>query len=147
MKQTRIQSFCMLSLIASLVFTASNVLAGPGHTGNDKDTTRRPGMLFSELLPDVPGKRMTVVELNFKPASKPKSYAHRHPGSVLVYVTKGTVRFGIEGQGIRTLQAGDTFFEPPGVLHTIAENASSTKPASAIAIMIVPEGASLVTPE
>jgi len=34
-----------------------------------------------------------------------------------------------------------------GAHHIIAENASATEPARAIAVMIVPEGAPLVTPD
>ncbi len=117
--------------------------------------TSHPGTVFSELLPDVPGKRLTVIKLNFKPKSgKPEQASsstpylgHRHPGSVYVYVTEGTVRFGIEGEPVQTLKVGDSFFEPPGVLHTVAENAGSTEPASAIAVMIMPDGAPVLTME
>ena len=70
---------------------------------------------------------------------------HRHPGSVYVYVTQGTARLGIEGQPVKEVHVGESFFEPPGVLHTVAESASTTESASAIAVMIVPEGAPLVT--
>ena len=62
-----------------------------------------------------------------------------------VYVTKGAVRFGIEGQPIQLVHAGESFFEPAGALHTVAENASATEPASAIAVLIVPDGAPLTS--
>ena len=112
-----------------------------------------PGVIFSNPLPDVAGKRLVVVELNFPPNSAPPSTAdkhpvgHRHPGSVYVHVTKGAVRLAIEGQPVQVVRAGGSFFEPPGVLHTIAESASATEPATAIAVMIVPEGAALVLPK
>jgi hypothetical protein len=44
-----------------------------------------------------------------------------------------------------TIHDGESFFEPLGALHTIAENASATKPASAIAVLIVPDGARILT--
>jgi quercetin dioxygenase-like cupin family protein len=65
---------------------------------------------------------------------------------VYVYVTQGTVKLGIDGEPVRLVHAGESFFEPMGALHTIGENASATEPAAAIAVMIVPDGAPLVTP-
>lgn len=102
--------------------------------------------LFSKLLPDVAGKQMVVVNLTLRPAGGP-SRPHRHPGSVLVYVTKGTARMGVEGQPVQIVKEGETFFEVPGALHTVSESASATEPAYAIAVMIVPEGAPLTVAE
>jgi len=108
---------------------------------------RSPNVLFSSDLSDVPGKDLVVVNLEFKPKGKQPSVPHRHPGSVLVYVTRGTARLGIEGQPVQEVHTGQTFFEPPGALHTVAESASATESAAAIAVMIVPKGAPLVTVE
>jgi quercetin dioxygenase-like cupin family protein len=106
-----------------------------------------PGVIFSAPLADVPGHDLVVVDLKFPPTTNSdRGGGHRHPGSVYVYVTEGTLRLGIEGQPIQEVRKGQSFFEPPGVLHTAAESASSTEPASAIAVMIVPKGAALVMP-
>jgi hypothetical protein len=48
---------------------------------------------------------------------------------------------------VQVVQTGGSFFEPPGALHTINENASATEPARAIAVMIVPDGKPLTTRE
>lgn len=110
-----------------------------------KPAPAAPTVLFSAPLPDVPGKSLVVVPLKWGPNTKHTRVDHRHPGSVYVYVTEGTVRLGIEGQPVKEVRAGEGFFEPPGVLHTVAESASATAPAAAIAVMIVPDGAPLVT--
>jgi quercetin dioxygenase-like cupin family protein len=118
--------------------------------GDTKPTTKTPTpapVLFSVPLPDVPGKNLVVVPLKWRPATEHRRVDHHHPGSVYVYVTEGTVRLGIEGQPVQEVHAGQGFFEPPGALHTVAESASATQSASAIAVMIVPEGAPLVTRE
>ena len=106
-----------------------------------------PGPVFTAPLADMPGKQLVVVELRLPPKQegRPTPPAHRHPGSVYVYVTAGTARLGIQGEPVREVTAGESFFEPMGALHTVTESASSTEPATAIAIMIVPEGAPLVT--
>jgi quercetin dioxygenase-like cupin family protein len=107
-----------------------------------------PTELFRTALPDAPGKQLVVVALPIAPkqANPPASPGHRHPGSVYVYVTEGTARFGIEGQPIKEVKTGESFFEPPGALHTVMESASSTEGAKAIAVMIVPDGAPLTLP-
>ena len=110
-----------------------------------------PPTLFSAPLADAAGKNLVVVELKFAPnaraPSTPEQHprGHRHPGSVYVYVTDGAVRLGVEGQQVQVVKAGGSFFEAVGAHHVIAENASATEPARAIAVMIVPDGAPLVT--
>lgn len=115
-------------------------------------TTARPAAgpteLFRTALPDAPGKQLVVVALTIAPkqANQPPSMGHRHPGSVYVYVTEGTARFGIEGQPVKEVKAGESFFEPPGAVHNVMESASATEGAKAIAVMIVPDGAPLTLP-
>ena len=110
-----------------------------------------PPTLFAAPLADAPGKNLVVVELTYAPNAKAPStpeqhpLGHRHPGSVYVYVTEGAVRLGVEGQPVQVVKAGGSFFEAVGAHHIISENASVTEPARAIAVMIVPDGAPLVT--
>lgn len=136
---------------------AALVCLGPA-TPADADTeaaqelAKQPGVIFARELADVPGKNMVVVKLDFPPnppkAQKaPRQYiGHRHPGSTYVYVLKGAVRLGIDGQPVQVVHAGESFFEPVGALHTVAENASATEPAAAIAVLVVPDGAAILTP-
>jgi quercetin dioxygenase-like cupin family protein len=112
------------------------------------ETSHQPSnVLFSAPLQDVPGKQLVVVALEIQPRAKHVSIPHRHPGSVYVYVTRGTARLGIEGQPVQEVHTGQSFFEPPGALHTVAESASETESATAIAVMVVPFGAPLLTVE
>ena len=110
---------------------------------------KEPGVIFAHDLIDVPGKNLVVVKLEIPPKSSQRpehSSAHRHPGSVYVYVTAGTVRFGIQGQPVQLLHTGESAFEPVGAVHTILENTSTTKPATVLAVLIVPDGAPILTP-
>ena len=144
MATLKTSSWIGTAAVMSLV-AASLALAADSTPGAAPPAKRGP--LFSAPLADVPGKNLVVVNLDWDPKSPRHFMAHRHPGSVFVYVTKGTVRLGIEGQPAKLVHAGETFFEPPGALHAVGENASNTEPAAAIAVMIVPEGAPLLTPE
>jgi quercetin dioxygenase-like cupin family protein len=116
-----------------------------------KEFAKVPGVIFAHALADVPGKNFVVVALEFPPGSqKPDSSeqcrGHRHPGSVYVYVTKGTMRLGISGQPVQLVHAGEGFFEPSGALHAVAESASATDPASAVAVLVVPDRAPILIP-
>ena len=65
-----------------------------------------------QKLPNVPGKRVTVVRVTYGPGGFTRP--HRHAGSVTAYVTKGQIRSHLGGGAIETFQVGQTFFEPPG---------------------------------
>lgn len=101
--------------------------------------------IWREDLPDVPGKQLVVVPLRFPPGNSAKAPAHRHPGSVFVYVTKGEALLGLEGQQARVVAAGHGFFEPAGAIHNVSQSANSTEVAEGIAVMIIPDGAPLAT--
>src|SRR5688572_2951779 len=131
-----------------LAVVASATVAGVCAQAPDGARPAGPTELFRAALPDMPGKQLVVVALTIPPrrADQPPSMGHRHPGSVYVYVTEGTARFGVEGQPVKEVKAGESFFEPPGALHTVMESAHPTEPAMAIAVMIVPDGAPLTLP-
>ena len=117
-----------------------------------KELAKVPGVIFAHALADAPGKNLVVVALEFPPRSQKEAdppgqcLGHRHPGSAYVYVTKGTMRLGVAGRPVQLVHAGESFFEPPGALHTVAESASATESASAIAVHIVPNGAPILIP-
>jgi quercetin dioxygenase-like cupin family protein len=138
----------MRRLLAALLLATTT--AGPAARAADRAAAPAvpPAVppMFSAPLPDVPGSHLVVVRLKLPPAGTAMSHPHRHPGSVYVYVTEGTARLGVEGQPVQVVHAGESFFEPKGALHVVAESASATEPASAIAVMIVPDGAPLVLP-
>ena len=87
-----------------------------------------------EKLPNVPGKSITTLLVEFPPnAFTPR---HRHPGSVTAYVTKGTLRSQLNDGPIGTFGVGGTWFEPPGTIHSMVENPSPTEPAEIMAIFV-----------
>jgi len=99
--------------------------------------------ISSKALPNVPGKRVTIVRVTYAPGGY--TPAHRHAGSVTAYVTAGTIRSQLAGGPVDTFKAGESFFEPPGAIHLVSENASSTEPAELIAVFVADEGATLTT--
>jgi quercetin dioxygenase-like cupin family protein len=100
-------------------------------------------LIASYPLPNVAGKRVTIVRVTYGPGGF--SRPHRHAGSVTAYVTKGEIRSQLGGGPLETFTVGQTFFEPPGATHLVSANASNTVPAELIAVFVADEGAQLTT--
>jgi quercetin dioxygenase-like cupin family protein len=97
----------------------------------------------SYALPNVPGKRVTIVRVSYGPGGFTR--AHKHAGSVTAYITKGEIRSQLGGGPLVTFKVGQSFFEPPGATHLVSANASNTVPAELIAVFVADEGAQLTT--
>lgn len=97
----------------------------------------------SYALPNVPGKRVTIVRVFYGPGGF--SRPHRHSGSITAYITKGEIRSQLGGGPVETFGVGQSFFEPPGSTHLVSANASTTEPAELIAVFVADEGAQLTT--
>ena len=127
-------------LAAAAVLAAGTLLAGPVCRAANDDV--RP--VTTEKLPNVPGKSITAIVVNYAPGAK--SDKHHHAGSVLAYVLSGAIRSENSATGpVKVYKAGESFFEPPGSKHLVSENASATEPASLLAIFIADDGAALTT--
>jgi quercetin dioxygenase-like cupin family protein len=96
-----------------------------------------------ERLPNVPGKSITTVVVDFPPGAY--SPRHRHPGSVTAFVLKGEVRSQLNSDPIETFGVGQSWFEPPGTIHMFAENASMTAPASLLATFVADDNCGPLT--
>ena len=80
--------------------------------------------ILAQPLPDLPGREVRMTVLDREPGAS--SPAHRHPGHhTFGYVIEGAYEFAIDGQPPRLLKAGDTFYEPPSVLHSTSRNPSA----------------------
>ena len=82
-----------------------------------------------------------AIRVDYEPGGFTRG-AHRHPAGAYVYVIDGSVIFGIDDREPVTLKAGDSFYEPPGALHSVSRNASEELPASLIAFFVLGDGES-----
>src|ERR1700753_944523 len=99
--------------------------------------------IASYALPNVPGKRVTIVRVFYGPGGFTRP--HKHAGSVTAYITKGEIRSQLGGGPVEVFKVGQSFFEPPGATHMISANASNTEPAELVAVFVADEGAQLTT--
>jgi quercetin dioxygenase-like cupin family protein len=92
---------------------------------------------FQQAIPNIPGKTLGALLVNYPPGGA--TQAHYHPRSSLVigYVLSGSIRSKVNDGETRVFHAGESWTEPPGAYHPISENASTTEPASLLAIFVV----------
>ena len=95
-------------------------------------------------LPDLPGKEMVMISVVYPPGAV--EHIHRHNGNALVYVLEGSIIEGVKGGKQVTLTPGQTFYEGPDDVHTIGRNASATKPAKFIVVLLKKQGVDAVLP-
>ena len=90
-------------------------------------------------FPSRDGLAVQAIRIDYEPGGFTRR-AHRHPAGAYVYVVDGSVTFGLGDREPVVLKAGESFYEPPGALHSVSRNASEQLPASMIAFFVLGEG-------
>jgi quercetin dioxygenase-like cupin family protein len=114
--------------------------------GSAQNSNRPAGPIFQHDLPEVNlrGWSVTVVEVKYAPGGA--SSAHRHPGITFAYVLEGEIVSKVGDDPEKTYATGEMFMETPGQVHAVSRNASSTKPARLLALLLAEKGAQLTAP-
>src|SRR6267142_1223368 len=100
--------------------------------------------LMSKALPEQTGKEVLMIIVEHAPGGS--SPSHRHNALAMVYVLEGSVVMQLKGGQEVTLTAGQTFYEGPNDVHVVDRNASRTKPAKFVVVMIKGTGAPALVP-
>ena len=121
-----------LLLLAGASLLSTAVLAGETTAPLSKVT-----QIFDRELPNVPGKSMRAVLVEYGPGAA--SPSHRHPSSAFIYATvlEGEIRSKVNDEPERVYKAGEAWTEQPGDHHQVSANASATKPARLLAIFVL----------
>ena len=90
--------------------------------------------LFSQDLPDVPGKEGLMITVEYPPGGSDP--IHRHNADAFVYVLEGSIVMQLRGGKEVTLTPGETFYEGPSDVHVVGRNASQTKPAKFVVFLV-----------
>jgi quercetin dioxygenase-like cupin family protein len=100
--------------------------------------------LMSKDLPECPGKEGLMITVVYPPgASDP---IHRHNAHAFVYVLEGTVVMQVKGGKEITLTPGQSFYEGPNDIHVVGRNASTTKPAKFLVLLVKNKDAQVLIP-
>jgi quercetin dioxygenase-like cupin family protein len=94
-------------------------------------------LVFDQALPNVPGKSMRAVLVQYPPGGA--SPSHRHPNTAFIYarVLEGAVTSQVNGGPVTTYRAGESWTEMPGDHHQVSRNASATEPARLLAVFVL----------
>ena len=95
-------------------------------------------------LPDEPGKEMLMLTVDYPPGAVES--IHRHDAYAFVYVLEGSIVEQVRGGKEVTLTPGQTFYEGPNDVHTVGRNASTTKPAKFVVVLLKKKGVDAVLP-
>lgn len=94
-------------------------------------------LVYDHPLPNVPGKSMRGVLVNYEPGGS--SPGHLHPKSAFIYATvlEGAIKSQVNDGPVTTYGAGESWSEYPGDRHRVSQNASATEPARLLAVFVV----------
>lgn len=99
--------------------------------------------LMTRALDDYPGKEATMITVEYPPGAADP--VHRHHAYAFVYVLEGSIVMQVKGGKEVTLTPGQTFYEGPNDIHTVGRNASQTKPAKFVVMLLKDKGAPVLT--
>lgn len=100
--------------------------------------------LMQKDVPDAPEKELVMIAVDYPPGTV--EHVHRHNAQALVYVVDGSVIMRVRGGKQVTLTPGQTFYEGPNDIHTVGRNASATKPAKFVVVLLKKKDAPLQLP-
>jgi quercetin dioxygenase-like cupin family protein len=124
-----------LAVLLSGAFLAERALATPEPIVRE---------LMTKALPNSPGKVALMLAVTYPPGSVDP--IHRHDAHGFIYVLEGSIVMGVNGGKEVTLTPGQTFYEGPNDIHSVGRNASATKPARFLVLLIKEKGVPAVLP-
>jgi len=100
--------------------------------------------LMQKELSDIAGKEALMITVEYPPGGADP--VHRHYAHAFVYVLEGSIVMQVRGGKEVTLTPGQTFYEGPDDVHTVGRNASSTKPAKFLVLLLKDKGREALIP-
>ena len=131
-----------VSFVVAVALVAS--VWSPASLADDAPKASKVVPVLQKDLPDLPGKEGLVATVELPPGFASK--AHRHDADVFVYMLEGVVEMQVAGGQPVTLHPGETFYESPHDVHTVARNISNSQPAKFLVLYVKTKGAPSVAP-
>ena len=100
--------------------------------------------LMSKGLTETPGREVLMITVEYAPGGADP--IHRHNAHAFVYVLEGSIVMQVKGGKEVTLTPGQTFYEGPDDVHLVGRNASRTKPAKFLVLLVKDQGAPVLVP-
>lgn len=90
----------------------------------------------------APGREAVMVMAELQPTGA--TGRHTHPGEEISYVLAGPLLLEVDGKPTRTLQTGEVFLIPHGVVHNAVNQGTGT--AKVVVTYVVEKGKPVTTP-
>jgi quercetin dioxygenase-like cupin family protein len=132
---TLVRTVARCSLVAALALSV-------GAVAEDVKPQPQRAVLEHHDQSGVPDKEIIVGTVVLPPGAS-VGY-HVHLGDEAGYIIKGSVIWKVRGQPDKTLQAGDSFFNPRGAVHSVV--AADSGDSMVISTWIVDKGKPMATP-
>lgn len=135
-------------MIVCLMFVSLGPKGAPKETSKEApqeaSKEAKVTQLFLKDLADLPGKEGLMLLVEYPPGNV--DAIHRHNADAFVYVLEGSIVMQVRGGKEVTLTPGQTFYEGPGDVHIVGRNASQTKPAKFVVLLVKDKGAPVLVP-
>jgi quercetin dioxygenase-like cupin family protein len=136
------KTFVAMSRTSLLIVVTAVAVGGASqaekvdHTANDEVKVTQ--LSQRDIIEKLDGKESseTVLEVTLGPGQK--DAPHRHAGPVFGYVLEGEYAHAINDDPVKTYKAGDTFYEPTGSVHRIAQNPNAKTKTRLLAVILHP---------
>jgi quercetin dioxygenase-like cupin family protein len=100
---------------------------------------------FDQAIDNIPGKSLRVVEVDYAPGAASPAHSHAKSAFIYAYVLAGAIESKVNDGQTRIYKVGDSWFEPPGAIHSVSRNASKTKSARLLAVFVVDADETILT--
>ena len=134
-----------ITKLALLLVCLMSFALGPKESTKGAPEEAKVTPVMSKDLPDLPGKEGLMLFVENPPGSSDP--IHRHHADAFVYVLEGSIVMQVKGEKEETLTAGQTFYEGPDDVHVVGRNASQTKRAKFVVLLVKEKGAPVLVPE
>lgn len=124
------------TITSALIFCALIAMIGL-RSATAADEGPKVTIVFDHVLPNVPGKSMKGILVEYGPGVATGAHIHPKSAFTIATVLEGAVRTSVNDGPAVVYKAGQNFTEMPGDRHSVDENASKTEPAKMLAVMVV----------
>lgn len=116
---------------------AALALSMAGFVSAQDDETETVTKNFEAAIPNIPGKSLLAVEVEYAPGAASPSHTHAKSAFIYAYVISGAIESKVNDGETRIYQSGESWSEPPGATHSVSRNASETEPVKLLAVFVL----------
>jgi quercetin dioxygenase-like cupin family protein len=124
-----------MRMLASVCLCA--VLGAIPAAAAEKPHNAKVTVVFDQKLPNVPGKSMRGVLVEYGPGGSNPSHTHAKSAFIYATVIEGRIKSQINDGKVKVYNTGKNWIEIPGDRHRVSANASETEPAKILAVFVV----------